>query len=93
MLMQARYVGRHGGTSVSYPGALAQATNDRIAKEKGAALWHWVTADPYGNFIIKDIRVAECNHISTQSQVISCMLSTGQVESTWPKKVRQKDLH
>ncbi|CAL1132557.1 unnamed protein product, partial [Cladocopium goreaui] len=25
-------------------------------EEKGAALWHWVTADPYGNFIIKDIR-------------------------------------
>jgi hypothetical protein len=39
-----------------------------VAKEKGAALWHWVTADPYGNFIIKDIRVAEYNHISTQSQ-------------------------
>ena len=87
------HVGRLGRTSVSHPSALAQATNDRIAKEKGAALWHWVTADPYGDFIIKDIRVAECNHISTQSQVISCMLSTGQVESTWPKKVRQKDLH
>ena len=48
-----------------------------VAKEKGAALWHWVTADPYGNFIIKDIRVAEYNHISTQSQVISRTLYPG----------------
>ena len=75
--MQARYVGRHGGTSVSYPAALAQATNDRIAKEKGAALWHWVTAGPYGNFIIKDIKVTEYNHISTQSQVIRRTLYPG----------------
>ena len=43
------HVGWHGGTSVSYPPALAQATNDRIAKEKGAALWHWVTADHQGH--------------------------------------------
>ena len=71
------HVGRHGRASVSYPDALAQATNDRIAKEKGAALWHWVTADLYGNFIIKDIRVAEYNHISTQSQVTSRTLYPG----------------
>jgi hypothetical protein len=49
-------MGRHGRTSVSSPAALAQATNDRIAKEKGAALWHGVTADPYGNCSIKDIK-------------------------------------
>ena len=49
-------MGRHGRTSASSPAALAQATNDRIAKEKGAALWHGVTADPYGNCSIKDIK-------------------------------------
>ena len=63
-------MGRHGRTSVSSPAALAEETNDRIAKEKGAALWHWVTADPYGNFIIKDIKVTEYNHISTQSHIL-----------------------
>ena len=76
MLMQARYVGRHGGTSVSYPGALAQATNDRIAKEKGAALWHWVTADPYENTLSSRTSKSRSTTISVPNLRLSGVRST-----------------